>query len=232
MDGYCRRLSFRDPPLSFGHFPRERGKPEGFAKVSTCVEGITAVITIKEETMAVLGDYAKVSIAFTVESRYVAVPIEGADGGWKLVEERVDPPWVKDYDGGEPPTRWLRWDNRNWRVLSAFVGGERVGGAIVVHDSGELDFLEGRRDLAALWDLRVAPEWRGRGVGSVLFERVVRYARSVGCVALKIETQDVNVRACDFYAGRGCRLVNVVADAYAGWPGEVEFDWWMDLGGG
>ena len=27
MDGYCWRLSSRDPPLSFGHFPRERGKP-------------------------------------------------------------------------------------------------------------------------------------------------------------------------------------------------------------
>ena len=37
------------------------------------------MITIREETMAALGEYAKVSIAFTVESRYVAVPIGGAD---------------------------------------------------------------------------------------------------------------------------------------------------------
>ena len=28
IDGYCWRLSSRDPPLSFGHFPRERGNPD------------------------------------------------------------------------------------------------------------------------------------------------------------------------------------------------------------
>ena len=191
--------------------------------------GRSAVITIKEDSMKVLNEYAKVSIAFTVEARCVAVPIEGAEHGWQLRRESVQEPWVKNYDGGEPPTRWLRWDNTNWRVMSAFVGEERVGGAIVVHDSSELSFLEGRDDLAAIWDIRVAPEWRRRGVGSKLFERVVSYAKSVGCVALKIETQDVNVNACDFYASRGCRLVSVIPNAYEGWPGEVEFDWWLDL---
>ena len=39
MDGYCWRLSSRDPPLSFGHFPRERGKPWYFAKVSPSGRG-------------------------------------------------------------------------------------------------------------------------------------------------------------------------------------------------
>ena len=187
------------------------------------------MITIREETMAVLGEYAKVSIAFTVESRYVAVPIGGAVGGWRLIEERVDPPWVKDYDGGEPPNRWLRWDTTNWRILSAFAGDERVGGAIVVHDSPELEFLEGCEDLAALWDLRVAPEWRRRGVGTMLFEHVVRNAKRAGCVELKIETQDLNVNACDFYAKQGCWLANVIPDAYPGWPDEVEFDWMLEL---
>ena len=137
-------------------------------------------MTVREETIAVLGEYSEVSIAFRVESKYIAIPSECA-GEWRLMEERVDAPWVKDYDGGESPMRWLRWDNRDWRVLSAFSGDERVGGAIVVHDSPELDFLEGRRDLAALWDLRVAPEWRRFGIGTMLFEHVVRYAKRVGC---------------------------------------------------
>ena len=186
------------------------------------------MIRVEEETMSALAEYAEVSIAFMVESRYVATPNEG-DGGWRLTEEAVDSPWVKDYDGGEPPTRWLRWDTTNWRILSALAGGERIGGAIVVHDSPELDFLEGRKDLAALWDFRVAPEWRGQGVGTMLFKRVVSYAQSVNCVDLKIETQDINVKACDFYANQGCRLVNVVPDAYPGWPGEVEFNWMLNL---
>ena len=84
-------------------------------------------------------------------------------------------------------------------------------------------------DLAALWDIRVAPEWRGQGVGSMLFERVVRYAKSVGCVDLKIGTQDINVHACNFYAKQGCRLVNVIPDVYPDWPDEVEFVWRLKL---
>ena len=187
------------------------------------------MIRIKEESMAALGEYAKISIAFTVASRYVAVPVGVAGQGWELIEEPIDPPWIKDYDGGEPPTRWLRWDTTNWRILSAFAGDERVGGAIVVHDSPQLDFLEGRADLAALWDLRVSPAWRRQGVGTRLFEHVLGYAKSVGCAELKIETQDVNVKACDFYAKQGCRLVNVIPDAYPGWPEEVEFNWMLKL---
>ena len=187
------------------------------------------MIRIKEESMAALGEYAKISIAFTVASRYVAVPVGVAGQGWELIEEPIDPPWIKDYDGGEPPTRWLRWDATNWRLISAFSDGNRVGGAIVVHDSSELHFLEGRKDLAALWDLRVSPAWRRQGVGTRLFEHVLGYAKSVGCAELKIETQDVNVKACDFYAKQGCRLVNVIPDAYPGWPEEVEFNWMLKL---
>ena len=191
----------------------------------------TVMITIKEETIAALGEYAKVSIAFTVASRYVAVPVGAAGQGWELIEEPIDPPWIKDYDGGEPPNRWLRrvTTNWRWRLISAFSNSNRVGGAIVVHDSQELHFLEGRKVLAALWDLRVSPVCRRQGVGTRLFEYVVGYAKSVGCVEIKIETQDVNVNACDFYAKQGCRLVNVIPDAYPDWPDEVEFNWMLKL---
>ena len=183
-------------------------------------------IRIDEETTSALVDYGRMSIAFTVKSKFVAEPDVN---GWKLTEEAVDPPWVKDYDEGEPPTRWLRWDTSNWRLISAFSGNERIGGAIVVYKSPQLDFLEGRDDLAALWDIRVAPEWRGQGVGSLLFEHVVRYARKMGCVELKIETQDVNVGACKFYAKQGCGLAEVTPNAYPGWPDEVEMIWRLDL---
>ena len=188
------------------------------------------MIRIEEETMAVLGEYAKVSIAFTVESKYVAVPVGGADGGWTLSEALVEPAWIKDYDGGEPPTRWLRWNTTNWRIFSAFSGEVNglAGQSLFTIRRSWISLRDGR-ELAALWDLRVAPEWRGRGVGTMLYKRVVRYAKSVGCVELKIETQDVNVPACDFYAKQGCHLVNVIPNAYPGWPDEVEFDWMLEI---
>ena len=188
------------------------------------------MITIKEESMAVLGEYARVSIAFMVESKCVAVPNECA-AGWTLTEERVDPPWIKDYDAVEPPTRWLNqgWDISNWIVISAFSCSERIGGAVIAWKTAGVDFLEGRDDVAVLWDIRVAPAWRRKGIGSVLFRRAIELATIWDCSELKIETQDINAPACRFYAKQGCRLVSVEADAYPDFPKEVRLVWRLGL---
>ena len=66
--------------------------------------------------------------------------------------------------------------------------------------------LEGRRDLAALWDIRVSPNARRQGVGSALFERVEAWAGLHGCRQLRIETQNTNVQACRVYERQGCQL--------------------------
>lgn len=185
------------------------------------------IIKIEEATDQALIEYGRVSIAFKVKSKFVAEPT--ANGGWNLREVTVNPPYVKDYDDGEPPTLRPYWDTSNWRIVSAFVGAERVGGAMVASRTAGSDFLEGRSDLAALWDIRVAPGWRGKGIGTRLFARVVEYAKSIGCVELKIETQDVNVGACKFYAKQGCKLTDVIPDAYPGWPEETEFNWRLEI---
>jgi len=92
--------------------------------------------------------------------------------------------------------------------------------------------LNGRGDLAALWDLRVHPDWRGRGVGKALFARATSWARQQGCTQLKVETQNVNVRACRFYADRNCELRMIDRDAYAGHAQvgrEAKLYWYRDL---
>ena len=52
-----------------------------------------------------------------------------------------------------------------WALFAAFDGSTRAGGAAVVMQSAEIELLEGRADLALLWDIRVAPAFRHRGVG-------------------------------------------------------------------
>ena len=74
--------------------------------------------------------------------------------------------------------------------------------------------LEGRDDLAVLWDLRVAPASRRRGWGRRLVEDARAFARSRSATALRVETQDVNVPACRFYAALGFRLEAVRPHAY------------------
>ena len=92
-----------------------------------------------------------------------------------------------------------------------------------------VDMLEGRRDLAVLWDIRVHRDHRCRGVGTQLFKRAAAWARERGCCFLKIETQNVNVPACRFYAAQGCELGAINRHAYAECPDEVELVWYVDL---
>jgi len=173
-----------------------------------------------------------VPIAFLVSSRLAAQPADGGLDGLRLVEEPVAPAYVKDYDAyaGEGPHSWpVQFDLSNWVLFSAFDGGRRVGGAAVAWNTAGVDMLEGRDDLAVLWDLRVHPEHRGRGVGRGLFEAVVEWARARGCRELKVETQNVNVPACRFYARQGCELRSICQNAYPDLPGEVQLLWYKGL---
>jgi streptothricin acetyltransferase len=89
--------------------------------------------------------------------------------------------------------------------------------------------LQGRRDLAALWDLRVHPEVRGKGVGSALFAAAEDWSRDHGCTQLKIETQNVNVAPCSFYVAMGCTLGGINRYAYNDMPDETQLLWFKDL---
>ena len=185
-----------------------------------------------EESVAALADYTKVSIAYLVESRLRVEPVRNGLGGLRLVEEIVEPPYAKDYDqeSGEGPTRWLkRWDISHWGVLSVFDGPRRMGGAVVAWRTPGVDMLEGRDDLAALWDIRVRPEYRRRGIGSKLFGCAVDWARQRGCSALKVETHNANVPACRFYAKLGCELGAIDRRAYPDAPEEVQLLWYVEL---
>jgi GNAT superfamily N-acetyltransferase len=189
-------------------------------------------VEVNEESIATLEEYASVPIAFEVSM--VLDVTEVGDGLVKFVltERRIDAPYVKDYDAikGEHPTTWAkRFDVSGWGVLAAKAEGRRVGGAVVVFDTPRLDMLEGRGDLAVLWDIRVSPEARSIGVGSALFRAAEAWARGRDCRQLKVETQNINVAACRFYARQGCVLAAVNRLAYPGLPDEIQMFWYKEL---
>ena len=189
-------------------------------------------IEIVEQSVDLLHEYGAIPISFTVDSRYRVEPIDRGLGGWRLTEERVAPPYVKDYDDveDERPVRWSkRWDLSNWVFLAAVDRGVRIGGAVVARDTPGAYMLEGRPDLAVLWDIRVYPDRRREGVGSRLFGHVAEWARASGCRYLKIEAQNINVRACRFYASQGCYLRGIHHGAYEEHPDEVQMLWYLRL---
>jgi GNAT superfamily N-acetyltransferase len=187
---------------------------------------------IIEEPIIAAAELARVPIAFNVESVFDVVPRGGGLGGLILSERRVDVPYVKDYDAaeGEHPAQWAgRFDTSNWGLIGARSGGVRVGGAVIAFNTQGVNMLEGRKDLAVLWDIRVAPEARGRGVGYGLFRAAEAWASVRGCKQLKIETQNINVPACRFYARQGCVLGAINRFAYRELPEEVQLLWYKTL---
>jgi GNAT superfamily N-acetyltransferase len=70
---------------------------------------------------------------------------------------------------------------------------------------------------------------RGGGVGSLLFGAVEDWARRRGCAQLKIETQNINVPACHFYARMACTLGSIDRHAYPELPEETQLVWYKDL---
>ena len=183
-----------------------------------------------EETPAILTEYEKISIAFRVETVFSVRLIENGLGGIELKEETLETPFVKDYDEHEKPSDWAKqFDLSNWGFFSAFAGEKRIGGAVVAWKTPELFMLEGVDDLACLWDLRVAPEFRGKGVGKQLFEYALNWAKSKNCRLLKVETQNINVPACRFYARQGCHLGALNLHAYPPQMNEIQLIWYRNL---
>lgn len=177
--------------------------------------------------------YAAVPISFQVRSKLRVTPLEGGLRGLVLVEEPVTPPYLKDYDASESPITWPgQFDVRNWTFFLAIMGSSRpVGAAAVAFNTPGVNMLEGRKDLAVLWDIRVHPEFRGKGIGSQLFRTAEHWAREQNCRQLKVETQNINVPACQFYNRQGCTLGAIHCYGYSNTPfaDEAMLLWYKEL---
>ncbi|MFC1947216.1 GNAT family N-acetyltransferase [Chloroflexota bacterium] len=176
--------------------------------------------------------YSEVGSFLAVESILQPEKIDKGLGGIKLTEKKVKVPYVKDYDAhrGEGPTRWLkRFDMSGWGIFMAFEQEEHIGGAIVAPGMyvGDIDSR-----YAQLFDIRLLPENRRKGTGTLLVKTVADWTREQGCTYLKIETQNTNVPACRFYSRQGAVLGNIDEHAYHGDSGaehEVRLVWYLEL---
>jgi ribosomal protein S18 acetylase RimI-like enzyme len=189
-------------------------------------------VEIVEEDASCLAEYARLSTAFEVRTLFDAQAIAALARGEESVEEPIHSPYIKDYDA-YPDSRPLEWAKRfrveRWGLIAAFLAGERVGGAAIAIGDDSVEMLNGRPDSAVLWDVRVAPHARSRGIGSALLERAESWARGRGARMIRVETQNVNVPACRLYSRRGFTVEGVCANAYEDLPEEVQLIWKKSL---
>lgn len=192
-----------------------------------------ADITIRQADASCLEAYETIPMIISVERVLKLETPRNGLGGMHLKEEDAPRPYRKDFGRYEQITRLpQRFDLANWAFFLACDGGEPVGGAIVAARTPGVHMLEGREDLCVLWDIRVAEECRGQGIGSRLFEQAAQWGRAQGMRQMKIESQNNNVRAAHFYAGKGAVLGAMDTHAYQGEPEvaeEIQLIWYLDL---
>jgi len=188
------------------------------------------MLHLSEEPFTSIEEYIRVPISFIVE-RVFDVPV-GADvrGIGTFMERSLTHPYELNYDLVEPPLDWSKtFDITNWGMFIVRQDDRIVGGALAAFKDKTCTMLEGRDDLAVLWDIRVSPEYRQRGIGSMLFRAAETWARSRHCGELKIETQNVNVPACRFYSRMGCELGKVNHHAYPNQPDQIQMLWYKHI---
>jgi len=187
-------------------------------------------VDVEEERTPALAQYARVPIAFTVREVAEVIEAPSGRGAFALRSRVIAQPYVKDYDDDGGPEAWAsRFDLSHWRFFVARVAGEQVGGAAVVFRAPDVDMLHGRQDVALLWDIRVAPQMRGRGAGAALVAAVEAWSAAHGAEWLEVETQNVNVPACRFYERMGFVLREVHPHAYTTLPDEVQLLWYKRI---
>ncbi|MGM0405390.1 MAG: GNAT family N-acetyltransferase [Thermoplasmatota archaeon] len=190
-------------------------------------------IRLKEISFEEIDEYVEIPITFKVNRIYDIRLIDEGLGGIKLVEKELDENYMKDY-GDDSDLKGLEdeFDTSNWGFFTAYVEDELVGGVIIAYDTEGVNMLSGRDDMAVVWDIRVHPEYRGKGVGYKLFKKAVDWSKKRDCKLLKVETQNINVPACRFYVRQGCKLGCIDRYAYSkeeNLSHEVMLLWYLEL---
>jgi GNAT superfamily N-acetyltransferase len=187
------------------------------------LSGPSILIVVEEPPN--FSEHGEIPIAFRSTGRVRSF----ADG---IIDVINHEPYVKDYDSCEedrPANLSSRFDVSEWGLIAAFDGTDRVGGAVLAWNTPGVDMLQGRTDLAVVWDLRVAASHRRTGIGGQLWTAALEWSRKKGCTELRVETQDINPAACRFYAAKGCVPIVTRPNAYPEAPGETQIVWGLRL---
>ena len=186
-------------------------------------------IDIKKEGRSLLDVYSTIPTSFQVDSIYRLETDFAESLMLELKEEKIDKPFIKDYDKhpcDRPKEELKKFDIENWVFYGAYLDSSLAGCLILAHKSKKVYMLEGRDDIMCLWDIRIHPDLRRKGIGSKLFEAAVEETARLGCKFMKIETQNINVQACKFYKKQGCELGTISRYAYKDYPDEIQFVWY------
>jgi len=177
--------------------------------------------------------YDQIPMLVHVKSEMRIEKINRGLGGMTMKEVPVQKPYIKDLGTYDQATKYEeRFDISNWAFYLAFDHGQPVGAVTIAAKTSNVTMLDGRDDLAVLWDIRVADAYKAQGIGQALFDLAVDWSKSQGLSQLKIECQHNNVPAIRFYHKQGAVLSKIDEYAYFHEPAcrnEVQLIWYLNL---
>lgn len=150
----------------------------------------------------------KIDSTFTVDS---ILKLRLSENKFSYEPENVAP-YEKKY-GFENIDYSAFVDSKDKIVFFAFIDKELAGQAILIKRWS---------NYASIEDIRIEKKFRSKGVGSKLIQKSIDWAKSINCIGIVVETQNVNVKACLFYQKNGFILGG--ADMYKYKASELEKD--------
>ena len=190
------------------------------------------MITYKEVNRECFDQSDEIDMLVHVKSIYQLKKINRGLNGILLSEEKVEE-YTKDLGKCEHAKDYENEFNiSNWGFYMAFDNDKAIGAVTIVSRTDHVNMLEGRDDIAVLWDIRVADGYKHMGIGQKLFDLTVEWCKEKGLKQLKIECQNNNVPACNFYHKQGASLSKI--DEYAYYHleecrDEVQLIWYLNI---
>lgn len=186
------------------------------------------MIKYEELDLKDLSQYDTIISKYVTTKKYEINKIDRGLGGFvfKLVDVEE---YKKEFDGKS--SKWLEYfdDISNWKVYVAKDDQKLIAGCVIASKTKGCHMLEERDDLAVLWDIRVMDGYKHQGIGQHLFDMAVNYCKDHNFSQLKIECQNTNPNAVNFYHKQGAVLCAVNEYAYKDFLNETQLLWYKDL---
>jgi ribosomal protein S18 acetylase RimI-like enzyme len=186
------------------------------------------MIKYEELDIKDINQYDSITSSYSTTKKYEIKKINRGLGGFEINLVSV-PLYEKTFDGNSK--KWLEYfdDLSNWKIYVAKDNDKLIGGCVVASKTKECNMLEGRDDLAVLWDIRVSEGYKHQGIGQHLFDMAINYCKENNFKQLKIECQNTNTAAVNFYHKQGAKLCAINEYAYSDYPNETQLLWYIDL---
>lgn len=184
-------------------------------------------IIYKKIDLDSLAEYDQINFAYSSNKKYIIKKLNRGLAGFSL--ELVDiPTYNKNFE--VKTSDWCKnFDISNWKFFGAYYDNEIIAGCVVATKTKDCHMLEGREDLAVIWDIRVKKEYQNVGIGQKLFTLAKEEITKENFKQLKVECQNTNYKAVNFYHKQGMELCAINEYAYKDYPEETQLLWYLDL---